>query len=132
LYDYVHFTPQGSERLGAALAQRLLPDKTADAAKWAEERDAQLAARKTDALEVTEYLGWNDDRAILSSRDLWKYEKARDALEAKIAQGTAKTEELVWAANGHALVVGEEKRARELYEKAKSLRPDLSGVVDAN
>lgn len=140
LYDYVHFTPAGAERLGAALAQALLGDtKAADIDKWVEERSAQLAARKTDALEVEEYLGWNDDRSVLTSRDLWKYEKLREAIDCgdpakpgKIQLGTATTEELVWAANGHALVPGEEKRARELYERARSQRPDLAKVIDAN
>lgn len=133
LFDYVHFTPAGAERLGAALAQALLGDAKAEQLqKQVQERDALLASRTSDALEVTEYLGWNDDRSILTSRDLWKYEKGRDALEKKIAQGTAKTEEIVWAANGHALCVGEEKRARELYEQAKKQRPDLASVIDAN
>ena len=73
--------------------------------------------------------------------DLWKYENLRDALDypgddkkppGKLQNGTITPEELVWCANGHALCVGEEKRARELYEKARAARPELGPVIDAN
>jgi lysophospholipase L1-like esterase len=133
LYDYVHFTPAGAERLGAAIARVLLGEtRAADLDAWVAERDKKLAERAQDAFEVDEYLGWNADRSILSSRDLWKYEKARDALEVKAAQGTASPEELCWCANGHALCVGEEPRARELYAKARAAKPELGAVIEAN
>jgi len=133
LYDYVHFTPAGAERLGAKLAEVFLGEaRGPDLAAWVAERDRKLAERAQDAFEVDEYLGWNADRSILSSRDLWKYEKAREALEQKVNQGTATPEELCWCANGHALCVGEEARARELYAKARAAKPELGAVIEAN
>jgi lysophospholipase L1-like esterase len=145
LYDYVHFTPEGSERLGAALAQALLGDARApELAKLVDERRALLASRTQDALEVEEYYGWNANRAMLADRDLWKYESGRDALDyqplgpndtkpqGKIQAGTATPEEIVWAANASALQVGGEAHARELYAKAKAAKPELGGVIEAN
>jgi lysophospholipase L1-like esterase len=133
LYDYVHFTPAGSERLGAALAQALLGDQHADELKaWVKERDDALSARTQDALEVEEYYGWNSDRSMLSSRDLWKYDNGRDALDKKAAEGNPSPEELVWCANAHALRVSEEKRARDLYEEARKKKPELGAVIDSN
>jgi lysophospholipase L1-like esterase len=142
LYDYVHFTPAGAERLGAALALALAgSDKKDEIEKWTQAREEKLAARTQDALEVEEYLGWDADRALLSSRDLWKYEKLKKSLDfagnkdtppGKLQQGTITPEELVWCADGHALKVGEEKRARELYERARAAKPELGPVIDAN
>lgn len=133
LYDYVHFTPAGAERLGAALAQALLGDQHADELKtWVKERDDALAARTQDALEVEEYYGWNSDRSVLSSRDLWKYDSGREALDKKATDGLASPEELVWCADAHALRVSEEKRARELYEEARKKKPELGALIDAN
>jgi lysophospholipase L1-like esterase len=163
LYDYVHFTPEGNERLGAELAKKILGStpagggseatlnldalaaKVKEVAAFVAKRRDLLASRTQDALEVLESYGWNADRAILSDRDLWKAEKAHDALDhvhdprkpgdppdGKVQLGTATSEELVWAANWAALKVGGEAHARELYEKAKKAKPELAAVVDAN
>jgi hypothetical protein len=69
---------------------------------------------------------------MLQNRDLWKYHKGQQALAEKIGAGKATTEELVWAANGHALSVGGEARARELYARARELAPELAPVVETN
>jgi lysophospholipase L1-like esterase len=143
LYDYVHFSPEGNERLGAALAKAILP--SADPAlleKQVDERRALLASRPTDALEVEEYYGWNDDRSLIANKDLWKYDDAHERLcqddpdpkkaPGKVQLGSATAEECVWAANYHALRVGDEARARELYAKAKQMKPELAPVIDAN
>ncbi|MBI3725530.1 hypothetical protein HY251_16490 [bacterium] len=132
LYDYVHFTPEGAERLGAALAGAILGKKDEETAPLVEKRRALLASRAKDALEVWEYLGWNADRALLADRDLWKYEKASEALGKKAEENTASPEELVWAANGLALAVGGEARARDLYARAKAASPELAPVIEAN
>lgn len=146
LYDYVHFTPEGNERIGAELAKAILgsgakPDAI-DALVAA--RRAKLAAQTQDFLEVGEYVGFHGDRAMLSDRDLWKYEKAHDALDhvpdprkaddkpGKVQAGTATPEELVWAGDYAALQVGGEPRAKELWEKARAAKPELAAVVDAN
>jgi lysophospholipase L1-like esterase len=136
LYDYVHFTPRGAELLAQALDDALVAAKVV--APWPEGKDhaarrlAALEAAPHDTLEVTEWLGWNEDRSFLASRDLWKFESARKALDQRAAEGKASARELVFAANGYALEVGSEARARELYEKAKALDPALAPVVDAN
>ena len=56
----------------------------------------------------------------------------RDALEKKIAAGQARPEDLLWAANGYALQVGGERRARELYDEARAKAPSLGEAVADN
>ncbi len=73
-----------------------------------------------------------DDRAWIGDRDLWKYENTRKRLDERIAAGTATAVEQVWAANGYALEVGGEERARELYAKARAADASLAEVVDRN
>lgn len=132
LYDYVHFTPEGNERLGAALAKALVPGKDAFFDARVESERARLGARKLDALEVEDYFGWNGDRSLLSNKSLWKYDDAHDALAKKVEDGSATGEEIVWTANYHALRVGDEARARGLYAKARAKAPELAPVLDAN
>jgi lysophospholipase L1-like esterase len=133
LYDYVHFSPEGAERLGAALALAILGDDARPGAMAEVDRRRDLLASRTqDALEVEEYLGWNDDRSILKDRNLWRYENARRKLDDKIKVGTATPEELVWAGNGYALVMGGEEHALELYRRAIELKPELAAIAKAN
>lgn len=84
-----------------------------------------------DTLDVTRWVGWNDDPQLVGSRDLWKYEAARKALDELIEKGSPRPEQLVWAANGYALEVGGEARARELYARAQQAGgPEVQAAVE--
>jgi hypothetical protein len=135
-FDNVHFTPLGDERVAEEIDRALVEAKLAaewkDGGEWVSRRAAALAAAPHDALDVREWIGWNGDKAFLADKNLWKLEQEREALEKKIGDGTATPEDLVWAANGWALTVGGEPRARELYARAKTAKPDLAAAVDAN
>jgi lysophospholipase L1-like esterase len=135
-FDNVHFTPLGDERVAEEIDRALVEAKLAaewkDGGEWVSRRAAALAAAPRDALDVREWIGWNGDKAFLADKNLWKLEQEREALEKTIGDGTATPEELVWAANGWALTVGGEPRARELYARAKTAKPDLAAAVDAN
>lgn len=137
LYDYVHFTPLGAERLAELLDEQLtssgvVPALAGDGGEFARRRLESLATAPHDALDVSEWLGWCTDRAWLSDRDLWKYEATRKRLDERVAAGTASALETVWAANGYAIEVGGEDRARELYARARAADASLAAAIDAN
>jgi hypothetical protein len=136
LYDYVHFTPAGAERLAEELDRTLVDAKVIDAwpegASFAPKRLAALDAATRDSLDVREWLGWQTDKAFLKDRDIWKLERALEKLDEKIASGAATAEELVWAGDADALHVGFEARARERWAKAKLTDAKVAALVDAN
>ncbi len=136
LYDYVHFTPLGAERLAGAIDEALVAAGLVapfdDASAWVGRRAAALAQATRDTLDVREWIGWDEDRGVLGDRDLWKYEEQRRELDERIASGVATPVEQVWAANGYALEVGGEQRARELYAAAVARDPALEPAVRAN
>ena len=92
-------------------------------------RESALASAACDSLAVGDWLGWNNDHTFFANPDYDKYRNGRRALDVKIAAGQATPEELVWAANGYALEVDGERRARELYEQARVRAPGLAEVV---
>jgi tetratricopeptide (TPR) repeat protein len=135
LYDYVHFTPLGAERLAELIDEQLTSSELVPPlgdADFARRRLERLATAERDALDVNEWIGWCDDRAWLDDRDLWKYEGTRKRLDELVEAGTATPVELVWAGNGYALEHGGEGRARELYARARAADPALHDVIDAN
>lgn len=136
LYDQVHLDVRGAERVAEELhralaAASLVPPFALDSADYLARRDALAGAAK-DALLLDAWLGWGDDRSFFVNRAFDRYEVARAALDKKIDAGTASAEETIWAANGYALEVGGEEKARKLYAAARAKAPDLAPTIDAN
>lgn len=89
-YDYVHFTPEGAVGFAGSLFERvralgLLDGLPAyDPAEQVAAEKARLANLTEDDLDIARWTGVNFEPARFAERDLWKYDRARDALDARI------------------------------------------------
>jgi hypothetical protein len=136
VYDCVHLTIRANERVAEAVHQTLaaasLVPALADGESSSKDRESERATTATDSLLVWDWLGWNDNPSLIANRDCKKLLRLREQLDEKIGRAVATPEELVWAADGYALEVGGEERARSLYERAAAQKPTLRPIVEAN
>jgi hypothetical protein len=134
IYDHIHFTPLGSEYLASEIERVLAQEgivPRSETPDWIRSRMRALAAAKRDSFSINEWIGWNDSKSFLSNRDLWKYDDMRRELDEEILHQRYSAKTLTWAANGYALAVGGEARARELYARARAM-PDAPPEIDSN
>ena len=128
-YDYVHPTPRGAVEiaailLGAALAAGALPPAPAlDLPRRRDERLAALAALRADPFDVSEWLGFGFDPGGVSDRDLWKYERLREALDARLAADPGDLAALVYRGNASYFEPAGGPAARRDWEAAARLAP---------
>lgn len=134
-YDYVHFTPEGALRTAAALAQGLgeadlLPADYSPPTAWLDARRNFLESDGPDALAVRDFVGFGFDRAILESRDLWRYDALQDDLDARIAADPADWRALAYRGNVAFFKRGGAAAAAADYEAALAI--DEHADVRAN
>ena len=136
LYDYVHFTPQGAVRVAQALYERIAalglgtPRAGFDSRAYARQELERLAELESDFPAWDEWLGIGFDRARLADRDLWKYDRLKAELDARIAEAPDDALARVYRGNARALSADGRAGAIEDYEAALALRDDP--VVQAN
>lgn len=135
LYDYVHFTPRGALLMAAGifdaarLGGQLPPSPGFDL-------DAHVSARLTwldgiseDPLEVQDWLGFSFDKTMVHDRDLWKYDRAVQALESRVAEHPDDASALVYLGNARYFQIGGAPEALRFYSAALAIDPDLSAVA---
>jgi tetratricopeptide (TPR) repeat protein len=134
-YDYVHFTPEGALRVAAALfetlTRRVLPSPASgfDADAYVSERRARLETLTEDALARGEFMGIGPDPARVHDRDLWKYDRMVDALDARLDADPDDFRARVWRGNARAFRRGGGPAAAEDYRAALAQRPDAAEVA---
>jgi len=136
-YDYVHFTPRGvaevaAESFRALQAAGILPPSPDfDPDAWLRRRLDTLASLDRDPMSVEDWMGVGFDLSGLHDRDLWKYDRFVDSLDARIEADPKDVLALVYRGNAHAFQVdGAEQAARD-YRAALELAPD-DPVIRAN
>jgi len=127
----VHPTPRGAVEIAAILAEAalvagMLPPATAlDVSRLRDERLAALAGLRADPFDVSEWLGLGFDPARGSAdRDLWKYERLLEALDARLAAGPSDRAALVYRGNARYFERDGGGAARRDWEAARALAPE--------
>ena len=129
-YDYVHPTPRGAVEIAAILAEAALaagalpPAPGLDLAGLRDERQARLAGLGADPFDVSEWLGVGFDPARGSAdRDLWKYERLKETLDARLRADPADLAALVYRGNARYFERDGGRGARRDWEAARALAP---------
>ncbi|MEO0651760.1 MAG: hypothetical protein AAFZ65_13880, partial [Planctomycetota bacterium] len=104
-YDYVHFTPEAAliaaETIAVHLSMAGVAGPFEPNGDYARERREFLASDSPDHLDVNRFVGFGPDRALLSSRDLWRYDTLADRLDAAIEADPTDWRALTWRGNIH-------------------------------
>lgn len=110
-YDYTHFTPRGAAVVAAALFDALqslagAPRATAPLARTEgglpqslAQRLARIDAAEVDFVDAREFIGFCFEPAAVASTDLWKYDTAVRALDARIERDPADWRALAFRGN---------------------------------
>lgn len=101
-YDYVHFNPHGALWLAADLHEALRALGLAGAelpADYLRARAAVLDSLSEDPQGLGDWLGFGFDRAAISDRDLWKYDRMLEDLDRRIVEDPLDARALAYRAN---------------------------------
>lgn len=134
-YDYVHFTPRGAWMVGAGVYASmvelgLVAETTFDAVAFAESRLGEIDGREVDFLDVDRFLGVGLDAARVADRDLWKYDRMQDELDARLEADASDARALALRGNARFFAQGGRAGAEEDYRA--SLAVEESAAVRAN
>ncbi|MEZ6017840.1 MAG: hypothetical protein R3F49_22235 [Planctomycetota bacterium] len=147
-YDYAHLTPRGAVVAAAGMYDALqaldgAPRATAPLARDASgmprvlaDRLARLDAAAVDFVDDREFIGFCFDRANLASTDLWKYDDAILALDARIAADPNDWRALAFRGNarGYLSTRGKGDAAEADWTRALELcdDPDAKAALEGN
>ncbi len=135
-YDYVHFTPRGAVLVAAATLRTLIgagilpAPEHYDIDGYVRTRLAWQASLERDPFPVGEWLGFGDDPARIADRDLWKYDKFVNSLDARIEQDPADLSALVYRGNAAAFRIDGAEQAAADYRAALAIEPDNAAIRD--
>lgn len=129
-YDYVHFTPRGALLLARDVYVEL--DRLGlltgpgtgdlDPARFALEELERIEGRGEDFLLVEDFLGVGERVAEgIGGRDLWKYDRLWDALDARVEADPSDHRARTWRGNLHFFRQGGYEDALADYEAAFEL-----------
>jgi len=133
-YDYVHFTPRGTVLVAAALFEAIrgagvaTPDPDFDPQAYVARRLARLDTIREDELDVGEWMGIGSDPDRIADRDLWKYDKMVDSLDARIASDPNDLRALVYRGNARYFRTDGGEGAARHYRAALKLDPGAAEV----
>ncbi|MGI9589718.1 MAG: hypothetical protein ACR2P8_00005, partial [Myxococcota bacterium] len=133
-YDYVHFTPRGTLLVAAALFEKIrsagiaAPAPAFDPQGYVADQLTRLAAIREDELDVGEWMGIGSDPDRIADRDLWKYDRMVDALDARIAADPSDLRALVYRGNARYFRTDGGAQAARDYRAALALDPGASAA----
>jgi tetratricopeptide (TPR) repeat protein len=133
-YDYVHFTPRGNALVAAELYRALESMGALEGARplvveeYLEERLAEIDSLDADPVAIDEWMGVGFDLSRVADRDLWKYDRLLEELDARAEANPA--DGLALAFRGNYLAFQKDGRApaRRDYEAALRLPGEIPGL----
>jgi len=135
-YDYVHLTPRGALRLAAALLSELRRlqlhrgDPGFDPKRFAAARLLAIARAREDETAVDRWLGYGFDPSLLPDRDLWKYDRMRRELDARLASDPTDARALVYRGNARSFDLDGATGAAADYRAALAIAPRTRELQD--
>ncbi len=133
-YDYVHFTPRGAVLAGAIVFDGLresgvLPESTDfDTAEYVRDAFARMDAGGPDAFRLDEWAGIGGDPGDPRSRDLWKYDRAIQEMDARLEANPFDLEALVYRGNASYFEVDGRDDAEAYYLRALAVDPENEDI----
>lgn len=133
-YDHVHFTPRGAMILAAALCEEierrgLAANATGfDPQRFVHEETAWLDGLVEDPLSLESWLGFGFDAGRLADRDLWKYERLLDDLDARLARDPRSASALAYRGNYRYFQLAGAAAAERDYRAALAVAPERTEV----
>jgi lysophospholipase L1-like esterase len=130
LYDYVHFTPDGTVRVAGAIFREIQRDTrlpsagSFDSAAYEREWFRTFASLSEDFLSVDDWIGIGFDPARIADRDLWKFDHMLAALDERIAAEPGNPRALAYRANAAAQRIDGVEDALRDYRAALEIRDD--------
>jgi hypothetical protein len=134
-YDYVHFTPRGALLVGAQLFLALqeagitAPAPGISVDEYIEHELDRLADSGGDPLEKSEWLGIGFEPVPRPDRNLWKYDRMLEALDARIEANPGDLRALVYRGNARAFTRDGGAEAARDYRAALALDPANPAVL---
>jgi lysophospholipase L1-like esterase len=128
-YDYVHFTPRGALLVAGGIARELerlglVPAAALDPEEFAARELAALEDLEQDHIDVSRFLGVGGRPEALADRDLWKYDRLWDELDARLTAEPADWRSRTWRGNLHFFRPEGFAEARADYEAALAVVDD--------